>query len=146
MVNVSSTPTLRPAASIRWGRVVIAALLLEVALLVILVPVMMVVDSPFSGAPEGDHTVFFVSVTVACFVVGVAAGMWVARGVSGRPLLHGALVGIVATAMYLALCAVQPGGIAAVAAGYGMVAFVALNTLRIAGATAGATLTRKPSH
>lgn len=149
MVNVSPSSTTtrhHQRAGIRWGRVLVAALLLELALFVVLVPIMLIFGAPFTpGAGDGDFTVFFVSVPVGCFVLAFGAGRWVARGVSNRPALHGLLVGTVATLMYLALGAAQPGGLATIVAGYGVVMFLTANAARIAGATVGAATTRLPS-
>ena len=145
MVHASTAraPETRSPARLRWGRIVLGALLLEIALLVLLVPVMQVVDHPFSGVANGDYTVFFLAVPVACVVVGFGAGLWTARCVTNRPVLQAGLSGVVATAMYLGLCAVQPGGIAAVAAGYGLLPFIALNGLRIVSAAAGGAFSRR---
>ena len=144
MVHASTAaPETRSPARLRWGRIVLAALLLEVALLVLLVPLMQVIDHPFSGVANGDYTVFFFAVPVACVVVGFGAGLWTARGVTNRPVLQAGLTGVVATVMYLGLCAAQPGGIAAVAAGYGLLPFVALNGLRIVSAAAGGAFARR---
>src|SRR5262245_76157 len=71
--------------------------------------------------------------------IGFVFSRWVARKTNSRPLLHGALVGVLATVLYLgfiSILAVVQGftpwsGIAYVAAGYGRVLFILLNTFRI---------------
>jgi hypothetical protein len=126
----------------RWGRIVIGAVLIEAALIVAAIPLLGYVANPFAPGAQGsgDFTVFFVSVTVACFVIGALFGWWVARPLSSRFVLHGALTGIVATAIYLGICSIPPTTIAAVVAGYGSFWFFLANGLRIVGASLGAAL------
>jgi hypothetical protein len=94
--------------------------------------------APGAQSASGDYTIFFVSVTAACFIVGALLGWWVARPLSSGFVLHGALTGIVATAIYLGICSIPPTTIAAVVAAYGPSWFVLANGLRIAGASLGA--------
>jgi len=130
---------------IRWGRVAIAAVVLEVALVVVLLPIGIVFGEPFiPGSSEtGDYTIFFTAVPVGCLVFGYITGMVVVRPLASRFLLHGALTGIFATVLYLALSALQPGSLRAVAAGYGFALFYATQVLRIAGCMIGAFVHRK---
>lgn len=140
MTNATARPAIGTTAGIRWGRIVIGAVLIEAALIVAAVPLLGFVANPFAPGAQGsgDFTIFFVSVTVACFVAGALLGWWVARPLSSQFVLHGALTGIVATAIYLAICSIPPTTIAAVVAGYGPFWFFLANGLRIAGSTAGA--------
>jgi hypothetical protein len=92
---------------------------------------------------RATSTIFFVSVTAACFVAGAIFGWWVARPLSSRFVLHGALTGIVATAIYVGICSIPPTTIAAVVAGYGPFWFFLANGLRIVGASMGAAYHRK---
>jgi hypothetical protein len=129
------------AGRIRWGRIVIGAVLLEAVLIVAAIPLLGFVANPLAPGAQsasGDYTIFFVSVAVACFVVGVLAGWWVARPLSSQFMLHGALTGIVATAIYLGICSIPPTTIPAVVAAYGPFWFFLANGLRIIGATLGA--------
>jgi|SRR5687767_7475949 len=130
---------------LRWGRIVVGAVLLEAALIVAAVPLLGFVANPFAPGAQGtgDFTIFFVSVTVACFVVGALAGWWVARPLSSQFMLHGALTGIVATTIYLGICSIPPTTIAAVVAGYGSFWFFLANGLRIIGASLGAASRRR---
>ena len=126
---------------IRSGRIVVGAVLLEAVLIVAAIPLLGFVANPLAPGAQsasGDYTIFFVSVAVACFVVGVLAGWWVARPLSSQFMLHGALTGIVATAIYLGICSIPPTTIAAVVAAYGPFWFFLANGLRIIGATLGA--------
>jgi hypothetical protein len=128
------------AGGIRWRRIVIGGVLIEAALIVAAVPLLGFVANPFAPGAQGsgDFTVFFVSVTVACFLAGALLGWWVARPLSSQFVLHGALTGIVATTIYLGICSIPPTTIAAVVAGYGPFWFFLANGLRIVGAALGA--------
>jgi len=129
------------AGRIRWGRIAIGAVLLEAVLIVAAIPLLGFVANPLAPGAQSasvDYTIFFVSVAVACFVVGVLAGWWVARPLSSQFMLHGALTGIVATAIYLGICSIPPTTIVAVVAAYGPFWFFLANGLRIIGATLGA--------
>jgi hypothetical protein len=128
---------------IRWGRVVGGGILVEAALMVLAVPLLFVMDNPLvagaaGGGASNDFTIFFVSVASACFVAGALVGWWVARPLSSARVLHGALTGIIATAIYLAICSVPPNTIAAVIAAYGPFWFFLANGLRIVGSMVGA--------
>jgi hypothetical protein len=112
---------------IRWARIVVGAFLLEVALFVTLIPIQMVL---------GDR-VFFTAVPIGCAVLGFLFGWWVVRKAPSLLIVHGLLVGILATMLYLGLCAVAPGGIPAAVAVYGLVMFITVNGLRIVGTVAG---------
>jgi hypothetical protein len=120
---------------------VIGAVLLEAVLIAAAIPLLGFVANPLAAGAQnasGDYTIFFVSVTAACFLVGALLGWWVARPLTSKFLLHGALTGIVATVIYLAICSIPPTTIAAVVAAYGPFWFVLANGLRIAGASLGA--------
>jgi hypothetical protein len=143
MTNATTTQrqNVTTAGRIRWGRIVVGAVLLEAVLIVAAIPLLGFVANPLAPGAQsasGDYTMFFVSVTVACFVVGALAGWWVARPLSSQFMLHGALTGIVATAIYLAICSIPPTTIPAVVAAYGPFWFFLANGVRIAGATLGA--------
>jgi hypothetical protein len=135
-----ATTHTRSAQTVRWGRIIVGAILLEAALVAVAVPLLPLVDNPFAAGAQGtsgDYTVFFVSVTVACFVAGAFFGWWVARPLASMYALHGALTGLVATAIYLAICSIPPNTIFMVFAGYGPFWFSLANGLRIAGAALG---------
>jgi hypothetical protein len=120
---------------------VIGAVLLEAALIAVAVPLFAVTANPFVPGAAGasnDFTIFFLCVAVACFAVGAFFGWWVARPLSSAFVLHGALTGIVATAIYLGICSIPPTTVAAVFAIYGPFWFLLANGLRIVGASLGA--------
>src|SRR5215467_11674595 len=104
----------------RWGRVIGLAFALEAALFVTLVPL----QNPLALRP------WFVAVTIGCVLFGYIAGRLAARGLTSRAVLHGLLVGVLATIIYIVLCLVAPGGIAAAIAVYGAPLYVSLNALR----------------
>jgi hypothetical protein len=132
---------------IRWGRIVIGAVLLELVLIAAAVPLLGFVANPLAPGAEnasGNYTIFFVAVAAACFVVGALMGWWVARPLLSQFVLHGALTGIVATAIYLAICSIPPTTIPAVFAAYGPFWFLLANGLRIVGASLGAAYNARP--
>lgn len=140
MTNTAAERATQTKAGLRWGRMLIGAVLLEGTLLVAAVPLLGYVANPFApgGQGSGDFTIFFVAVAVACFVAGSLWGWWVARPLSSQFVPHGALTGIIATAIYLGICSIPPTTIAAVVAGYGPFWFFLANGLRIVGASFGA--------
>ena len=117
---------------LHWGRILCGAVLLELLLFAVLIPIGVAFGMP--GVPGATgFTVFFVAVPIGCFVGGYAVAAWILRPVASRRVLHGMLLGVAATLLYLALCATQPGGIPAVIAGYGAPLFWGAQALRIAG-------------
>jgi hypothetical protein len=135
--------TLQPSSAARttklqWGRILGGAFLLELLLFAVLIPIGLRFGMP--GAPGStDFTVFFVAVPVGCLVAGYAISARLFRRTLTHRVLHGALLGVAATLLYLALCALQPGGIPAVIAGYGAPLFLLSQALRIAGCMLGAS-------
>ncbi len=113
--------------SIHWVRVVLGALLLEVVLFAVLVPISFV-----------SATLFLVMVPAGCFVFGYLVTRWLLRTLSSGLLLHGLLIGIVATAMYFGLVFMQPDGLASAIAVYGAPLFWFSQAMRIAGCVTGA--------
>ena len=84
--------------SIQWGRVLLAALLMELVLFAIAVPLYL------SGAGQVN---FYVVPPVA-LVSTFAVTMWLGRGIRTNFVLHGVLIGVVGTLMYIALTRAQP--------------------------------------
>jgi hypothetical protein len=84
--------------SIQWGRVVLAAFLMEVVLIAIAVPLFR------SGA--GGVLVYVIppAALIATFIITV----WIGRGIHSKFVLHGVLIGIVGTLMYVALTRAKP--------------------------------------
>jgi energy-coupling factor transporter transmembrane protein EcfT len=113
--------------SIHWVRVVLGALLLEIVLFAVLVPISFV-----------STTLFLIAVPIGCFVLGYLVTRWLLRSISSGLLLHGVLVGIVATAMYFGLVFMQPEGLSSAIAVYGAPLFWFSQAMRIAGCVTGA--------
>jgi len=120
----SETPSL---SRLRWGRIIGGAFLVELVLVIILVPPLQLLG-PAKVIP-------FVAPAVA--ILSFIVTWWILRKVPQRQVLHGALIGIVATAIYIGLCLVNPDGIQSVIAMYGLAGFIAGNGLRIVGCMAG---------
>jgi len=126
-MTVVQTPT-SYRNHIRWGRVVGLAFALEAVLFATLVPLQQIIS----------QRLWFAAVAIGCALFGYAAGRLAARGLTSGAVLHGLLVGILATIIYLVLNVLGPGGLAAAVALYGAPLSVLLNALRIAGCAAGA--------
>jgi hypothetical protein len=112
--------------NIHWMRIVLGALLLEVILAVVLIPISFV-----------NETLFFTLVPIGAFGFGYLVTRWLLRRLTAGWLLHGALVGVVATVMYVGLTLLAPGGYSAVVDSYGAPLFYLSNVLRIGGCLAG---------
>ena len=81
-------------SGIRWWRVLIGALGIEVVLLAIAIPLNM---------SEHGREVLLAAVIPLCVIGAFLGGWWVARGAGGAFVLHGLLLGAVAALMYGAL-------------------------------------------
>jgi hypothetical protein len=125
-----TTTVLRPRElkmSIHWRRVVLGALLLEIILFTVLVPIGFV-----------STTVFLVAVPIGCLLFGYLVTRWLLRTLSSGLLLHGALLGVLATAMYFGLVLMQPDGLSSAIAVYGVPLFWFSQAMRIVGCVTGA--------
>ena len=133
-VDVDSTAS--KTRSVRWARILGGAFLLELVLIIVLVPPLQILG------PE--RVIPFVSPAVVVF--GFAVTWWILRKVSHRLVLHAALIGILATVIYILLCLANPDGIQSVIAMYGLFGFILGNGLRIVGCIlAGYALQRRTS-
>jgi lipopolysaccharide export LptBFGC system permease protein LptF len=112
---------------VRWLRVVIAAFLVEVGLIVMALPFIPLV---------GEELVFRAVVPTACLVVPFIVAWLATRKLPSARVLHGFLIGVVATVMYFALVIVA-SSIAEAAATYGLPMFIVVNALRVVSAAAG---------
>ena len=113
-------------SQVRWLRVVIAAFLVEAGLMTMLplVPLL------------GQDFVLKVVVPVACLVIPFVVAFVATRSLATTRVLHGLLIGVVATGMYFALVA-GVSSIAEASASYGLPLFLGVNALRIVSAAAG---------
>lgn len=76
----------------------IGGLLAEVSVFVVVIPVFRI---------AGQHALLYVA-PVASLVMCFLFALWVGRRVESRFILHGLLVGVVATLLYVALTRAQP--------------------------------------
>ena len=91
---------------LHWGRIVAAGLLSEIALIIAIVPLGLRLGDAFLRytAPPGSF--------LACFL----GALWASRRIPSRLVLHGLLIGLVATLFYLAISRFQPEPLAYVVA------------------------------
>lgn len=80
-------------SSLRWGRIALGGFLPELALLIAVIPMRM--------AGSSDTAVNVVALG-GSFLLFVPVAWWLGRPLP-RPMLHGVLMGVVATAIYLLL-------------------------------------------
>jgi len=113
---------------VHWGRVVVAAILFEAALFAITIVLTLFMDIQ----------AFLPFVPAVVFVVGFPFGMWVARKPASGFVLHGVLVGVVATIIYFGLVVGQGISVTEVMNMYGPIPFFLANALKILGCVAGA--------
>jgi len=84
--------------SIQWGRVLLAAFLMELVLFAVAVPLYL------SGAGRINFYVVPPVALIATFAITV----WLGRGIKSNFVVHGVLIGIVGTLMYIGLTRAQP--------------------------------------
>lgn len=102
---------------VRWGWVLVGGLVAELALF-LFVPIQLL---------PGGQTLLLYLVVPLCLLATGAAGYWIARKAGTAKILHGALVGVVASLIYLALTWTQELP----------VVYHAANYLKIVGGAAG---------
>src|SRR5947207_13964886 len=108
---------------IHWARVVIAAFVIEVVLFATLIPIQLAFGT----------RAFLIAVPIGVFVETFLLTRWFLRRVQFRTVLHGLLIGVIATLIYLGLVLGTSGGSLQPALDvYGLFAFVFDNALRIA--------------
>jgi hypothetical protein len=116
------------SSNLQWSRIVVGAVLLEVALIIAFVPLL--------HLALFNVTVIAPFLPVVAFILGFVISSWLVRKVKVRPSLHGLLIGVLATVLYIAMCTLQPGGITSVVAKFGPAVFFSGNLLRILGCAA----------
>jgi hypothetical protein len=82
--------------ALRWGRIALGGFLAELILIVVVV---------LMRAAGSGETSITAAAVIGSFLVFVPVTRWLTRGLS-RPVLHGALMGAAAAAIYVALGAV----------------------------------------
>lgn len=106
---------------IRWSRILLAAVVVELVLLAIAIPL---------NLSANGRAVLLATVIPLCVVGAFIGGWWAARRAGGLYLLHGVLVGAVAALIYGALTwkVSLPA------------AYILANYLKLAGGAAGGVL------
>jgi putative membrane protein (TIGR04086 family) len=107
----------------RWGRIVAAGLVAEVALILAIVPAGMRLGEAFLHYTAGPGSF------ITCFL----AALWVGRGVRSRFVLHGVLVGVVAAIIYIVLTRAQPEPMA----------YIIAHVLKLAGGACGGIIAQR---
>jgi hypothetical protein len=92
--------------NIRWGWILLGGFLAELAVFVVVIPLSLL---------AGQGSLLY-SAPPASFAATFVFGVWVARKAPQRPVLHGALVGIAATLIYIGISLGRPEPIAYVIA------------------------------
>ena len=119
-------------SQVRWPRVVIAGFLVEVGLAVTGIPLV-----PLLG-----DIVYVTAVPVLCVVIPFLIAWLATRKVPSARVLHGLLIGVVATVLYFALV-ISVSSVAEASATYGLPLFILVNALRVGSATAGGFLAER---
>jgi putative membrane protein (TIGR04086 family) len=86
----------------RWGWILLGGFLAELLVFVIVIPLSRV---------AGQESLLY-SAPPASFLATFAFGLWIARKTEQRRLLHGTLVGVVATVIYVAMTLGRPEPVA----------------------------------
>jgi hypothetical protein len=119
--------------TIHWLRVVLGGFFIEVVLAVALI-------GGFAAAgvdiAAGVSPASAVVIGIGCFAAAFLIVLWLCRGLQHRLVLHGFLMGLAATVMYLGLVA-GSGQMSSALDAYGPATFVTLNAIRILGAMLG---------
>ncbi|HVY67006.1 MAG TPA: hypothetical protein VHH11_19505 [Gammaproteobacteria bacterium] len=124
---------------IQWLRVLLGGFLIEVVLAVVLIGGFAVVGIDIS---RGVSAGIAIVIGAGCFLAAFVVVLWLGRGVAGQVVLHGLLMGLIATLLYLALVA-GSGQWSSALAGYGTVTFVTVNGLRLLGGLFGGVLCQR---
>jgi hypothetical protein len=84
--------------SIQWGRVLLAGFVMELVLVAIAAPLFL----------SGVGRVLIYVVPPAAFIATFAVTVWLGRKITSKFVLHGVLIGIVGTLMYVGLTRAEP--------------------------------------
>ena len=84
--------------SIQWGRVLLAAFLMEVILFAIAIPLFLV----------GLGRTLVYIVPPAALISTYAVTVWLGKGIKSNVVLHGMLIGVIGTLIYVAITRAQP--------------------------------------
>ena len=103
--------------TIRWGWILVGGFLAELAIFIIVIPLSLL---------AGQESLLY-SAPPASFVGAFIFGLLVARKAPHRRVLHGALVGVVSTLIYIGISLGRPEP----------VAYILAHLLKVLGGTAG---------
>jgi hypothetical protein len=109
--------------SMRWGWILLGGFLAELLVFAIVIPL---------SLAAGQASLLY-SAPPASFVGTLVFGIWVARRAPGRRVLHGVLVGVAATMIYIAVSRGQPEPIA----------YIIAHGLKLLGGAAGGWITAR---
>ena len=84
-----------------WTRALVGGLLAELLVIVLIAPVALAVGLDSLGDPANVPPLLGYSIVVASFLAPLIITQWVTKRVSSRLVLHGALVGFTAFAIYM---------------------------------------------
>jgi hypothetical protein len=84
--------------SIQWGRVLLAAFLMELVLFAIAIPLFL----------SGAGRVLVYVIPPAALVATFAITVWLGWRIKSKFVLHGVLIGVIGTLMYVGLTRLQP--------------------------------------
>ena len=118
---------------IQWFRVLLGGLLIEVVLAIVLIGGFRVAGVDIT---KGVSTASALIIGVGCFAAAFLIVLWLGRGIQSQLVLHGFLMGLVATLIYIGLVA-GSGQMSAALAAYGPATFVTVNAVRLVGAVLG---------
>jgi len=118
---------------IQWLRVLLGGFLIEVVLAVVLLGGFALAGVDIS---TGVSTASAVIIGVGAFAAAFVIVLWLGRGVQSQVVLHGFLMGLAATLLYLGVVA-GSGQMSSALTGYGPATFVIVNALRLVGAVCG---------
>ena len=118
---------------IKWLRVLLGGFLIEVVLAVVLIGGFAAAGVDLAG---GVSTASAVIIGAGCFAAAFLIVLWLGRRIQSHVVLHGFLMGLVATVMYLGLVAAS-GQMSTALASYGPLTFVTVNAVRLVGAVLG---------
>ena len=118
---------------LQWGRVLVGGFLIEVLLAIVLSGGFAVAGVDIS---QGVSTMSAVIIGAGCFAASFLIALWLGRGIHSHVGLHGLLMGLAATVLYVGLVA-GSGQISSAFAVYGPVTFVVVNAVRLVGGLLG---------
>lgn len=119
--------------SIHWLRVLLGGVLIEVVLAIVLIGGFAAAGVNIAARVSAASALV---IGIGCFAAAFLLVLWLCRGIQHHLVLHGFLMGLVATLIYLGLVA-GSGQMSTALAAYGPATFVIVNAARLAGGVLG---------